>query len=316
MTITLPAICPTEREFTCADYPITEGLWQGGAAASPKPWSDVPVSAELRLQYINIPDSQAALFITAWNESLSGALPIVLPEEVAAGIDDPDYVARILTPLGLAWKFSRAPAVSNVFPGVSSVQVDLAAEADPEINTPRESNVFLPITPGQYTIFQYSGAETIVACSNPFFGGSAGNGGGVTSANFSNVSGEFKELEVYVAPTAARTCNMFYEVPPASTYTTKVFGVREDGTRTVIYSNGPRFSGWYTDSISRVYANSLAGPVSIGIKNLTTGDKFGPWYNSGVTAGYEIGENLGVSGFGSESVAALSSIPANWFDPY
>jgi hypothetical protein len=316
MTITLPAVCPTEREFTCADYPVSEGLWRGGVAFSPKGWSDVPVSAALRLQYINIRDTIAAEFVTCWNQSLSGALPLTLPQEIVAGINDLDYAARILQPPGLAWKFSSAPAINSVFPGISSVQVELRAEADPEANVPRESNVFLEITPAQYTIYQYSGAETIVGCSNPFFGGSIGNGGGVSTSGFNNLAGEFMELEVYVPPTAARTCNMFYEIPPAEPYKVKVFGVRNDGTRALIYSSGPRFSGWYVDSISRTYANSVAGPVSVGIKNVTTGQKYGPWYNLGITQGYEVGENLGVSGFGSNSVASISTIPANWFDPY
>ena len=316
MTIILPAICPTSREFILPDYPLSEGAWRNGAAAFPRPWSDVPAGAILKLQYRNIAGQLAAQFLDCWYQSGTGLYALTLPAEVVGGIYDPDLAARILNPLGLSWKFNKPVAVSSVLPGVNSVMVELKAEPEQPVNAPRTSNVFIPLTPAQYRIFQYSAASTITSCSNPFFGGSIGSAAGVSTADFNNLAGNFMELEVYVAPTAARSCSMLYEVPPADRYTTKVFGVDEDGLRTLIYSDGPRFGGWYVDSIGRNYGTSLAGPVSIGIKNLTSGQKFGPWFNTAYTQGYEPGESLGVQGIGSDTVQAISVIPPNWFASY
>jgi hypothetical protein len=316
MTIILPAICPTGRELILPDYPLSEGAWRNGAAAFPRPWSDIPVGAVLKLQYRNIAGQLAAQFLDCWRQSRMGLHALTLPAEVVGGIEDVDLAARILDPLGLSWKFAKPAAVSSVMPGVNSVMVELKAEAEQPENVPRTSNIFIPIELAQYRIYLYSAASSVTSCSNPYYGGSIGSAGGVSTTDYNNLAGNFIELKVYVAPTAARTCTMLYEVPPADRYTTKVFGVDEDGLRTLIFSDGPRFAGWYVDSVGRNYATSLAGPVSIGIKNLTSGQKFGPWFNSAYTQGYEPGESLGVQGIGSDSVQAISVIPPNWFASY
>jgi len=109
---------------------LSDGIWREGAAAYPKAWSDTPVSAALRLTYRNIADIAAVQFVTLWYRSLSGALPIALPESVTAGIDEPLLVERILHPPGLSWRLSAEPTVTSVFPRVSTVAVELVAEAE------------------------------------------------------------------------------------------------------------------------------------------------------------------------------------------
>jgi hypothetical protein len=136
MTLFLPNIRPNQREFVCADYPVSANEWRGSVAYYPRLWSSTPVSAKLQLTYSNIPDSLAVQFVRLWYNSLSGALPIALPESVTYGIDDEDLIQRILYPTGLAWRFAQEPSVSNIAPRLSTVQINLVAEAEPYVPTP------------------------------------------------------------------------------------------------------------------------------------------------------------------------------------
>lgn len=125
-----PAVCPTGRELILPDYPLSEGIWRNGAALFPRPWSDVPVGAILKLQYRNIAGQLAAQFLDCWYRSGLGIQALTLPAEVVDGIQDSDLAARILNPLGLSWRFGKPVAVSSVMPGVNTVVIELKATAE------------------------------------------------------------------------------------------------------------------------------------------------------------------------------------------
>jgi hypothetical protein len=316
MTITLPALCPSSRELVLATYSTSAGEWQDGAAAYPKCWSDIPVDAILRVSYQNITDTLASQFIDCWNLSLRGILPITIPVETVDGMTDTELRNRILQPDGLSWKFASAPTVANVISGISTVQLELEATAEPKHNTRRMSNIFIDVAPATYNIYLYDSPVSISQCQAWPSGGGSSNNGGVSTFSVNNTLGTYIEMEIYVPPIAARTCSMFYEIPPADIYTPKVYGTKSDGTRTLLFSTGPAFAGWYMDSISRTYCNSVVGGRSIGIKNITTGQKFGPWFNNGINIPYYTGIPLGISGVGGDSTGTLVPVPANWFDNY
>lgn len=316
MTITLPALCPSSRELVLATYANTLGEWQGGSAAFPRGWSDVPTDARLRLTYQNIADTLASQFVDCWNASMRGILPIVIPTQTVGGMTDTALRNRVLQPDGLGWRFADAPTITNVIPGISTVQFELEATAEPKQNTPRSSNIFITVAPGTYNIYYYNSPSTISQCQAWYSGGSMGNGGGVSTTTVNNTLGIYIEMEVYVPPIAARTCDMSSEVPPTDVYTPRVYGTKPDGTRTLLFSTSPSLEGWYRDSISRTYCNSVIGGKSIGIKNVTTGQKFGPWFNTGMNIRYYTGIPLGIQGVGGDSTGTLVPVPANWFDSY
>lgn len=128
MTINLPALVPSTREFLLPVYPTSDITWRGDVAVYPRRWSDIPVGARLRLGYKNIDDEDAAQFLTCWDDSLTGVFPVSLPESVVSGINDTDLASRIRFPKGLSWRFAQPPTVANVIPGVSTITIELVAE--------------------------------------------------------------------------------------------------------------------------------------------------------------------------------------------
>lgn len=331
MAIAFPEICPTEREYTCPDYPLTDGSWRG-VANFPKPWSDTPVDARLRLRFTNIPDSSAAAIITAWNQSVSGVFPLDLPAVIADGIEDADLANRIIDPNGLVWKFSGPPSVVNVIPGISTVTVELIADVGARNNSPRSSNVFIEVGPGNYSIYEIRGGQGITTCVPRFTWGTQASGPastwfsygtGTTVSSVNNVSGEYVEFEVYVPLTPARSCAVPWELPPLEQYTTTIYGVKSNGDRDLIYSKAPSMAGWYRGLVAYDHGNTIAGPSSVGIKNNTTGEKFGPFYNRGFTPGWSPGTPLGTTGYLStpdqpngDIITQVSEIPVDWFNQY
>lgn len=147
MAIPYPALCPSSRSFTLPDYPNSPGEWHGGSAAYPRGWSDTPVNCRLDIGYQNIADVSAAEFMEAWEDSLSGSLELLLPTNIIDGIESIELQDRILNPTGLSWRFAQAPSITNVFPGISSVQVSLEAEAPGNLIAPGA------ILPGASRIF-------------------------------------------------------------------------------------------------------------------------------------------------------------------
>lgn len=303
MTIQFPSICPTSREFTCSDYQISEGSWRS-VAFFPREWSEIPVGANLRLSYSNIADTLAALFVDCWHQSLSGALPISLAQAVVDGISDTALSERILQPNGLSWRFASAPSIVNVIPGISSVTVELVAEAEPKINEARTSSIFIAIGSYQYLVTENRGGQSRCPCTSRymwFFNGPAVADFSVPASTktqlINNTPGIYSELEIYVPPTPARSCLVPYEEPDADQYTTRIYGVTPSGSRTLLYSNPAFFAGWYVNSLGQQHGTVMAGPSKVSIANTTTSQVYGPWTNNGFTPGWTPGAMLGTSGY-------------------
>lgn len=77
----------------------------------------------IELSYENITDSQAETFLTHYNETLGTLRTFTLPTETRAGWSG--TAGSINVPSGNAWRYSKAPALTAVRPGVSTVTVSL-----------------------------------------------------------------------------------------------------------------------------------------------------------------------------------------------
>lgn len=127
MTISFPAFRPTTRSYSAPEFSQLNPLFVN-SIAYPRLLGSKPGKAKLTLSFDNIPDSDAALIIAAYMNTLTGFLPIDLPPEIVAGIDDTSLALRIQTGQHLEWYFDGPPKQSSVSSGISTVQVDLIGD--------------------------------------------------------------------------------------------------------------------------------------------------------------------------------------------
>ena len=127
MAILFPQLRPTARTYEAPSFAQLTPQYVN-AISYPRLLGSRPGKARLILSFENIPDSEAALIVAAYLNSLTGFLPLLLPIEVVAGIDSPDLATKIQTGEHLEWYFDGPPRQSSVKAGISSVQVELAGD--------------------------------------------------------------------------------------------------------------------------------------------------------------------------------------------
>lgn len=127
MSVSFPALRPTTRSYEAPDYAQLSPQFVG-TVTYPRLLGSKPGKAKLSLSFENISDDSAALIIAAWMNSLTGFLPLTLPPEIVAGIDNADLATRIQTGAHLDWYFDGPPKQSSVIKGISTVQVELSGD--------------------------------------------------------------------------------------------------------------------------------------------------------------------------------------------
>jgi hypothetical protein len=131
MTVEFPANVPTSRSFTAPRWPTSSSRSQSGVSTI-RLWGSQPSQANLSLSYVNIPDADAALFISRYNSAKGPITEVTLPSEAFTGLSSQlrtqfDIAAGTQ---GLRWFFPKddPPRITSVKPGISSVQVNLVGE--------------------------------------------------------------------------------------------------------------------------------------------------------------------------------------------
>lgn len=161
-----PALRPTTRTYTAPEYAQLDPRY-AGTISYPRLLGSKPGKARLSLGFENIPDSDAALIIASWMNSLTGLFPVSLPAEVIAGIDDATLASRIRTGQHLDWFFDGPPKQNSVIRGISSVQVELIGDislsnatsspTDPPPSTSEAEALLRMIGPNNGVVFTDSG---------------------------------------------------------------------------------------------------------------------------------------------------------------
>lgn len=100
MPVPLPLLTPSDFRMAAAGYPIRLNAWRG-MLEYPQRMANIGINTTLQLRYQNLKDADAALFGVAWRSSLNGAIPLILPPQLVAGVVDPTLQSRLLTPKGL-----------------------------------------------------------------------------------------------------------------------------------------------------------------------------------------------------------------------
>ncbi len=117
-----PGIVPSSRDFDAGDYPIKTFKAQSGVEARIL-YGSRRTGMTLSLQYQNIPDTQAELFLDHYDETKGTYLTFNLPTSFRTGWGGNSDAIDAAT--GNSWRYEAAPSVTNVRPGISTVAVKL-----------------------------------------------------------------------------------------------------------------------------------------------------------------------------------------------
>lgn len=104
MTILFPDVEPTRFAFVMPRHPVTSSVAENGIQDQ-RLWGTVAVDAQLDMEFGNITTATATGILATFHQSLSGALPLVLPAILFAGLSDDDraFIEAITTGAGLQW---------------------------------------------------------------------------------------------------------------------------------------------------------------------------------------------------------------------
>ena len=128
MTIDFPKIPPTSRSFTPGDYANTKFRAVSGAEFRIQ-YGSKPTGMKMQLQYANITDAQAEKFIKHFYQQ-SGTFKSFVFVDAADGAKA--GWAGTSNALGAEfydsdWRYEDPPQLQSVYPGVSTVTVNLIA---------------------------------------------------------------------------------------------------------------------------------------------------------------------------------------------
>lgn len=117
-----PALAPTARSYQPGDWPVRTYATLSGAEVRIR-YGNQRSGAKLALSYDNIPDSQAAQFLSHYLETEGTFRTFSVPVAVAIGWNG----STAFSPGGAraSYRYAGPPEVTSVRPGVSNVSVEL-----------------------------------------------------------------------------------------------------------------------------------------------------------------------------------------------
>lgn len=118
-----PALKPSRRNYTPGDWAQRRYRSMNGQETRIR-YGTERTDAKLSLQYQNISDTNAALFLAHYNETLGTFKDFTVGTDVLAGWSGSSYIPNTNAP---KFRYDRPPQVSAVRPGISSVSVELVS---------------------------------------------------------------------------------------------------------------------------------------------------------------------------------------------
>ena len=119
-----PDLTPSARNFAPGDFPIKQYKALSGAEIRIR-YGNLRTEATMDLTFENIRDTDAAGFMSHYNETQGTFLTFGLPGSVFSGWGASSSL--INAPSGAAWRYDGPPQITSVYPGRSTVQVKLIA---------------------------------------------------------------------------------------------------------------------------------------------------------------------------------------------
>ena len=122
--ITLPPCTPSTWELRLPGYPVIVNSWR--SASFPELLGTLPSGAEWGMTFESLDDGEALALLLPWRASGCGLWPLTtLPIELAGGVDDADFVERLL---GTTWTMASEPRLEPVKNGRFNVTIELVYE--------------------------------------------------------------------------------------------------------------------------------------------------------------------------------------------
>lgn len=126
MAAQFPGIKPAGRSFKLGAFPTKVYRALSGATFK-RSFGNRVTSYELSLDYVNISDDATNLLIDHYNGTSGGFERFTLPNELFAGMNTA-LRGKVQAPTLIQWEYTGAPEISSVFPGRSTVRVQLTGE--------------------------------------------------------------------------------------------------------------------------------------------------------------------------------------------
>ena len=117
-----PELVPTARSFDPGDWPVRSYRALDGAEVRLL-YGSKRTGMTLTLSYDNITDANAELFLDHYDETLGSYTTFTLPTGALSGWSGNTDALDAAT--ANSWRYDQPPQVSNVRPGISSVQIKL-----------------------------------------------------------------------------------------------------------------------------------------------------------------------------------------------
>lgn len=117
-----PTLRPSGRDFNPGDWPVKTYNAQSGAEVRIL-YGDTRTKMEMSLQYDNISDASAKLFLDHYEETKGSYSTFTINSSTQAGWSSTTTAINTTGPN--RWRYAEAPQVTAVKPGISSVRVSL-----------------------------------------------------------------------------------------------------------------------------------------------------------------------------------------------
>ena len=128
MTLNFPKIPPTGRAFTPGDFANTKYRANSGAEFRIQ-YGSKPTGMKMQLQYANITDAQAEEFLDHFYQQSGTFKSFVFVDgdkgAKAGWKGDMDAIG--VQAYDSEWRYESAPQLQSIYPGVSTVTVNLIA---------------------------------------------------------------------------------------------------------------------------------------------------------------------------------------------
>ena len=116
-----PTLAPSARSYTPGDWAQKRYQAMSGAEVRIR-YGDKRTDARLTLQYQNLTNANAALFLADYDTQLGTYKAFTVPAEVLAGWEENNYVPNTSA---MKFRYAGPPQLQAVSPGITSVSVEL-----------------------------------------------------------------------------------------------------------------------------------------------------------------------------------------------
>jgi hypothetical protein len=123
-----PAIKPASRSYSPGNYPIRDYTTLNGAVWK-RIFGNKRSGMTLSLEFRNIDDAAAAQILNHYDGQAGTYYGFGIPSVLYAGMDGSLQFAAAI-PQDVKWVYASAPDVQSVFPGVSTVTVELVGQIE------------------------------------------------------------------------------------------------------------------------------------------------------------------------------------------